>query len=228
MTLAQVLTSLGFHHLGFIMLPLTHLGNLFLLGGLSLLLGLWLLSASGFRAGLLWALLFLGCTMSLAALKIYFAACPIEHWYLRSPSGHSAMSALVYGAIGCCAMREAPLWRRRLLIILLPLLVGGIAISRILLQMHSGEEVLMGLALGGAFLLLFCWLYLKLPQHSLGWKRPLLALLLLFLTLKFIIRPVSLEALFHGLSFHWQLSTQLCAQQRPESLLVPGGPEYEI
>lgn len=228
MTLAQLLTGLGFHHLGFIMLPLTHMGNLFLLFGLAMLLGLWLLSASGFRAALLWGTAFWACVLSLALLKIYFAACPIEHWYLRSPSGHSAMSLLIYGAMACCAMRDAAAWRQKLVLIVSSLLIGGIAISRILLEMHSGEEVLLGLAVGGVFLLGFCGLYRKLPQHSLGWQRPLLALLILFLLLKFVMRPISLEAVFQGLSFHWQLSTHLCEQTPQSPLLPPPGMEQEI
>lgn len=228
MSLAQWLTSLGFHHLGFIMLPLTHLGNLFLLGGLSLLLGLWLAAASGFRAVLLWATMFGGCVLSLAALKIYFAACPIEHWYLRSPSGHSAMSALVYGAISCCTLRAAPYGLRILIIVGTVSLIGGIAVSRVLLEMHSGPEVLMGLGLGIVFLLLFGTLYLKLPQHALGWKKPLLALALLFLILKFVIRPVSLEAFFHGISVHWQVSAQLCGSEKARLLSPPGTVEQEI
>ena len=68
---------------------------------------------------------------------------------MRSPSGHTSLSAMFYigGAVAISAQREQRIsW---LLLVGSALLVVVIASSRVLLSAHTASEVVLGLAIGG-------------------------------------------------------------------------------
>ena len=116
-----------------------------------------LLGVRWFRAALVWALAVAGCGIAMLALKIGFIACGalVLQGALRSPSGHAAMSAMVYGGlaalVACRCRRE---WQA------LPygaaqLLIMAIALSRVAVQAHSPFEVMVGLGVGTGFATMF-------------------------------------------------------------------------
>lgn len=107
------------------------------------------------RAG--WALIVAtgGTACSLLALKLAFRACinPEGGGVINSPSGHVAMSAVVYGCLAILLGRGSA-WRW-------PILAGtalfviAVAISRLALGAHNLAEVLAGLGVGTGFAVAF-------------------------------------------------------------------------
>ena len=84
-------------------------------------------------------------------LKIAGHACNIHFLddRLTSPSGHAALSAAVYGAVGVVVARHVEGWRRNAFLLAVFGIVAGVAVSRVILRSHSVTEVTVGLALGG-------------------------------------------------------------------------------
>lgn len=88
---------------------------------------------------------------AVALLKIAGHACNVHLFddRLTSPSGHAALSAAVYGAVGVVAARHLDGWRRNAFLLAVFGVVSGVAVSRVILRAHSVSEVTVGLALGG-------------------------------------------------------------------------------
>jgi membrane-associated phospholipid phosphatase len=106
------------------------------------------LALQGWRRGALVWFVAIGATFAaMLALKVAFLACePISHaWNLHSPSGHTAAAAVVAG--GAAGLISRRVWFIAPLALLAALLFG---LSRIVLGMHSGPEVLVGGAVGVA------------------------------------------------------------------------------
>ncbi|MBP2292029.1 phosphatase PAP2 family protein [Azospirillum rugosum] len=84
-------------------------------------------------------------------LKIAGHACNVHFLddRLTSPSGHAALSAAVYGAVGVVVARHVEGWRRNAFLLAVFGVVAGVAVSRVILRSHSVTEVTVGLALGG-------------------------------------------------------------------------------
>ncbi|WP_169577677.1 phosphatase PAP2 family protein [Sinimarinibacterium sp. CAU 1509] len=145
----------------------TEFGNSALLLALTGLVAAWLLATRQTREAGLWLVVVIACTGIIAALKIYFSACPVDGWALHSPSGHAGFSAMVYGGIAHFTRhRQRPLqtWLLRGLVLFLVL---AIAWSRLALHAHSGFEVLLGLGIGSAALLGFVVLSRAQPLRPL-------------------------------------------------------------
>jgi len=126
------------------------------------------------------------CVAGLSALKLAFISCGHAwHAQLESPSGHTGLSILVYGALAAVAMgmtsvaaganlRPIPeaggaaLRLQAMLPMLIgyaaPPLVGAIAVSRVALRAHTLPEVSVGAVVGLASLLCFVLPYRKLPH----------------------------------------------------------------
>jgi len=144
------------------------------------------------------------CVAALSLLKLVFISCGHAlHTQLESPSGHTGLSILVYGALAAvaigmtsasrtaepadAALRPMPggaaLRLQALLTMLIgyaaPPLVAAIAVSRVALRAHTLPEVSVGAAVGLASLLYFVLPYRKLP-HA---RFPMGAFLLLMLGL---------------------------------------------
>lgn len=92
------------------------------------------------------------CGAATVAGKILFEACGglLPDLAIRSPSGHVAGAALLYGALAVLAGAQAPRWRRAAGLALALALVALIGVSRVMQRAHSAEEVVAGAAIGAA------------------------------------------------------------------------------
>lgn len=119
---------------------------------------------------------------SVALLKILGHACGFRLFddRLTSPSGHAALAAAVYGAIGVTAARSLDGWRRGAIVLGALGLVGAVAASRILLRYHSVTEVVVGLGLGGLAVAAFAQSFQRFAPSRLNLSPLVLALVVLF------------------------------------------------
>ena len=109
------------------------------------------------RAALLFALTLAGCGIAIGLTKLFLQSCgqPLLHVAVTNPSGHAAMSTAVYGSLAILYTAREAAERRWLPWIGAGLLLGAIALSRVILDTHSPIEVALGLAIGLAALALF-------------------------------------------------------------------------
>jgi membrane-associated phospholipid phosphatase len=122
---------------------------------------------------LAWLLLrsvLLACVL-IAALKILFLSCA-AHWAtgLSSPSGHACLSAVVYGTLATLIAGGRPALLRAAVYLLAAGFVAAIAVSRVLLGVHTWLEVLVGLAVGLLAQLWFAWSYARMEPMRLDLK----------------------------------------------------------
>lgn len=135
---------------------LTDFGDSSVVLPLAVVVLIYLLAIGWHRVALKWGGAVVGCGALVVGLKLGFLACgsPLLA-SLRSPSGHAAMSALVYGMLaGLVASRCRRDW------VALPyavshLLIMAITLSRIEIKAHSPLEVMVGLGVGATFATLF-------------------------------------------------------------------------
>lgn len=135
----------------------TLLGNSALLLPLAGLFAILLWRRHSLPAAVAWIGVLLVCAGVLAMLKVAGHACDFHVFDARltSPSGHAALSATVYGAVGLVAARRFDGWRRRALLLAVVGVVGAVGLSRVVLGMHSAPEVVVGLALGAMAVAVF-------------------------------------------------------------------------
>jgi membrane-associated phospholipid phosphatase len=168
-----------------VLLALTDFGDIAVLIPLAAAILVWLRFGNSRSAA--WWIISVGLCVGLTALlKIYFYGCPPAS-DIRSPSGHTGFSVLVYGGIALVTSIEVNGWRR-----ILAIVAGGgfilmIGVSRVLLEIHSVREVILGLLIGITALLLFA-LADRRSRHARVW--PLL------------VAAVVLMALLHGQELH--------------------------
>ena len=109
------------------------------------------LLTSGWRRAAFAFVLAIGCAgIAIGLLKLFLVSCgrPLVGASLTDPSGHVAMSAATFGSLALAVGRTVSVRQRRWLLAAAALLVGAIALSRILLHAHSPAEVAVGLAVG--------------------------------------------------------------------------------
>ena len=92
----------------------------------------------------------------IALLKLVLQSCGyyLLHTMMINPSGHVALSTMVYGALAILLGGAISGWRRVAVHGALALLIGGIALSRLTLLVHNPGEVLAGLTIGVGALVL--------------------------------------------------------------------------
>lgn len=118
------------------------------------------------RLTIVWLLAMGGCSLSMMAFKIIFLTC--GHYLLgdlvQTPSGHTAISTLFYGAAALTIERVSPATARHRTAIFVGALIFAFAIgiSRILVNAHTPGEVIIGLTVGGIWLAIFA----TLLRHS--------------------------------------------------------------
>jgi membrane-associated phospholipid phosphatase len=128
---------------------LTDCGDTAVTVPLALLLGGFLVLTRQFRLALGWALILLACVCVISGLKVLFSICgPTLIGTLRSPSGHTAVSMLVYGAYAAMIGANCRPAARVALIAVAAVFALGIAVSRVVLHFHTGTEAVAGLAIG--------------------------------------------------------------------------------
>lgn len=175
---------------------LTDFGDLALLVPLSALILVWL-SLKQPRITALWWLIALAlCVAATAAAKIYLYLCPTVP-ALHSPSGHTGLSTLVYGALTVIVAVESPRRWRAPIVSAGAILVIAIGLSRIALDAHTKLEVVAGLGIGALSLALFAQHYLRRRKSgvAIGWLLALAAVL----AIVFHGQEVSAEAFLHSL-----------------------------
>jgi membrane-associated phospholipid phosphatase len=129
---------------------LTDFGDSAVLLPLSAVVLVWLLMTRSIGAAIWWLGVLVVFGALIGGLKMLFFACPpaID---VRSPSGHTGFSMLVYGAIAAIfAAQRRSSWTRAVIMTATIALVVGIAISRVILHMHSTRETVIGFLIGAA------------------------------------------------------------------------------
>lgn len=134
---------------------LTDFGDSAVLLPLSAVVLVWLLSTRSAPAAIWWVGVLGVFGSIIGGLKMLFFACP-PAVDINSPSGHAGFSVLVYGGIAAIVaiqLRSVP--ARVAIMLATAVLVIGIAISRVILHMHSTSETVIGFLIGvvalGAF-----------------------------------------------------------------------------
>jgi len=117
---------------------------------LALLVLAFLIAAGQQRSALGWLLTIGGCAVAIAMLKLIFGACGslLPFASIVSPSGHTAMSAAVYGSLALLMGANLPSPSRIALNIGACLAIVGIAVSRVVLHEHTSAEIVIGLVVG--------------------------------------------------------------------------------
>lgn len=124
--------------------------------------------------------------------KLIFLSCGhlLPDLDVRSPSGHTAAAVAAYGGFAALwARRSEGRWTRALFIAGALVACGAIALSRVLLHMHSLAEVTLGTLIGlAAPVILYRSKSTATEPHS----RPTLFLLLLPLCLIFLLHGATM------------------------------------
>jgi membrane-associated phospholipid phosphatase len=131
--------------------------------GLTLAALVWIaLLASGWmRGAMAWLITVAGCGAVMAVFKAASGAVSLGCGPTASvgasfsPSGHAALSAVVYGGLAVLTGRQLPSWARMMFGLASAALIVLIATSRVAIQAHTPVEVVSGLCVGlGAVALL--------------------------------------------------------------------------
>jgi membrane-associated phospholipid phosphatase len=186
----------------------TNFGDLAVLLPVAAIILLWLLAVRVSRAALWWGVALALCIGGIAVLKVYFDACP-PLANLRSPSGHTGLSTLVYGAVTLIVAIEGTRWHRVLIFGAGAALMLGIAVSRVLLGAHSALEAGVGLVIGCLTLAVFARAYLAHRAADIS-LRPLVVSVALLLV---ILHGQALHAeeLLHAIGRYLQVASLACA-----------------
>lgn len=110
---------------------------------------------------------------AIAALKLFGHACEatLAAPSLVSPSGHAAFATMVYGSAGVIAARHLGGAARWLAMLVPAGIVAGVAVSRLLLNMHTVPEVAIGLGVGVLTVAVFARRYRGLPPITVRSRR---------------------------------------------------------
>ena len=139
------------------MLPfVTHMGDTALLAPVAGVFAI-LLWRADVQVAQAWCLsLVLAVVVTLGA-KLLFLACAPEFGagHLRSPSGHASLSLTVLGNLGIVLGHGRRRTTKIVVVLLLSSIAAGVAVSRVMLGLHSWAEVLAGGAIGVLCVALF-------------------------------------------------------------------------
>jgi membrane-associated phospholipid phosphatase len=161
---------------------LTDFGDSAVLLPLSLVVLVWLLATRSIAAAIWWVGVLAVFGAVIGGLKMLFFACP-PAVDVRSPSGHTGFSMLVYGGIAAIiAIQRRSAWSRTAIMLAALALVIGIAISRVALHMHSRPETLIGFLIGAVAVAVFIFGYQR-TTHNRRLMTPLLFAVVLTATI---------------------------------------------
>lgn len=108
---------------------------------------------------------------AIAGLKLILLSCGAGYFDIYSPSGHAAMSISVYGVFGLILSSYFKSWRRQLIIFFFFALGLIIAVSRVIMNLHSAGEVVLGIIVGIAIVAAIRLLLLKRSGSNMGGSR---------------------------------------------------------
>jgi membrane-associated phospholipid phosphatase len=190
-----------------VMLGITNVGDLAVLLPLSAALLVWLLAGRSLPGAAWWVAAVALCMAGTALLKIYFLACPIAT-ELTSPSGHSSLSTLVYGALAVIlAAKVGAPWQRLAIAAVAAALIAAIAASRLVLAAHGPLDIAVGIAVGAVSLLVFAQGYLRRPAAAS--LMPLLLTVVVLMSL-FHGRELRAEEFLHAVSRYFLANPFVC------------------
>ena len=187
-------------------MALTDLGESTVLLSTALAASCWFWLSRQRQLALIWLFAVGGCGATMLVFKLGFLTCGhlVLNGTVHTPSGHSAMSALFYGAAALTAQRLAPQMARHSVLlqatgVLMALAIGA---SRVVVHAHTPQEVVVGLAIGFAWLGVFAWLLRKTePSMAMPPAAVLCVLGLLYGGLLFITM-LGQHMTVEGLLFH--------------------------
>jgi membrane-associated phospholipid phosphatase len=187
---------------------ITNFGDAAVLLPVAAAMFVWLLIEVGRRQALMWGLAFLVAGGGIALLKIGIFACGSPGGALESPSGHTSLSTLVYGGIALVAGSESEARARPAVGAAGALLIAAIALSRIILGVHSASEVAVGLVTGAVALGVFAHSYLG--GRAVGRGAWLLVIGAATIAALMHGHPAKLEPMWHEIAAYLRLHTGLC------------------
>jgi membrane-associated phospholipid phosphatase len=157
---------------------------------------LWLIFATNHKSRFAawWSVSVGLCVGITAVLKIFFYGCPPLS-DMRSPSGHTGFSVLVYGGIALVTASQTRGLCRILAVAIGSALTLTIAASRLLLEIHTLPEVSLGFIIGMLSLTLFGRIYLQSAQAQV-WR--LIVTTAILLTIPLIVTTAILLTTLHG------------------------------
>ena len=190
------------------MVALTDFGDLAVVLPLSAAILFWLLAMRSASAAGWWLAAVALCAGGTALLKIYFVACPAGR-ELTSPSGHTSFSTLVFGALAVLvAVERGASWQRLTVLGMTSLFVAAIAVSRLVLRVHSALEIALGTIIGLAALAVFAQGYLRYRPVDVSLTPLLLAVVVLTTLLHG--RELHAEQFLHAISRYFGVRSLLC------------------
>jgi len=179
---------------------------------LALLVLVFLMAARERRLALAWLLAAGGCAAAIGGLKLIFGACGrfLPLMPIASPSGHTAMSSVIYGSLALLIGAGLPVRLRIPLYAASGFGVGLIGVSRMVLREHSLAEVSIGWLVGGAACCFFGLMVERVQAQP-----PVLRLrwLLLLAALAAAVlhgRRWTPEPAIHHLAWHFRLLLPWC------------------
>jgi membrane-associated phospholipid phosphatase len=177
---------------------------------LALLTLVFLVAQGPQRIAIAWALAIGGCAVTIGVLKLVFGACGslIAGADIVSPSGHTAMSTAVYGALALLiGSRLSP--RHRLAVgVVAAIAIVGIGLSRLALHDHTSSEIVVGFLVGAGALLAFGGMARPLDAPPLPLKWLLVAGAVLIAVMhgtRWMVEPA-----LHRLAWDFRLFLPLC------------------
>jgi len=186
---------------------LTDFGDAAVLLPLSIVILLWMLIHHGRTVSVSWVIAVSLCVGATTLLKIYFYACPPQP-NLVSPSGHTSLSVLIYGAIALVIAAEQRGWSRAVIFFSGTGLIVVIAGSRLWLNAHTAPEVAIGIVIGIATLTLFADRYGR--SRTEGVSLSPFILLVVIVTAILHGQELRAEAFLHAISNHLHLKSIAC------------------
>jgi membrane-associated phospholipid phosphatase len=186
---------------------LTDFGDTAVLLPLSIVILIWMLIHHGRRVSASWVIVVSLCIGTTALLKIYLYACPPQP-DLVSPSGHTSLSVLIYGAIALVIAAEQRGWSRAVIFFSGTGLILAIAGSRLWLNAHTAPEVAVGIVIGIATLTLFADRYGRSRTEEVSLRPFILSMVVVTAILHG--QELRAEAFLHAISRHLHLKSIAC------------------
>jgi hypothetical protein len=187
---------------------LTDFGDAAVVLPLSAVMLIWLLRLGARRVAVSWVVAVGLCIVGTALLKILLYVCsPVPD--LVSPSGHTGLSTLIYGALALVIAAEKRGWQCVTVLAAGPGLIAGIAGSRLILNAHSALEVGIGVLIGTVPLALFASRYLRLGSQEKSLRSlilPAIAVITLFHG-----HELRAEGFLHGIGRYFYPGGNACA-----------------